>query len=318
MDDEIVFNHTYYFVNETIPEIARQKIPCSCFDYYSKSFIQKLRRRLQKIRLRLCKYQDYPFLKTAELFAYDLPFLSLCIGNHSYSSLSDAPNWLTVTQPGSANYIRRQKKANSLLGKIQSVVFGDIFVHYLGNNKQCKAFYLTEKNTSPVLEGKSVYIHTLESMYENSSVKKRQFLVDMFGITREEINLFSKHPNLFFSQPFLHDCDITEEEYIELLQKIFRKYPKESIIIKTHPRDDFDYAKYFPELAVFSKSISSQFLYMIGVRPHKLITIASTAIEGFPESIECDYYGTSIHPKVEKLMGKNIVPGRKVNFISFS
>ena len=152
-------------------------------------------------------------------------------------------------------------------------------------------------------------------MYEKSSVQKRQFLVDLFGITREEIYLFNQYPNLFFSQPLLNDCDMTEEEYVELLQKIFRHYPTGSTIIKTHPRDDFDYAKHFPEIAVFSKSINSQFLYLIGLKPKRIITIASTAIEGFPESIECDYYGTSMHPKVENFLGSNVLPNRKVNYM---
>ena len=72
MDDDIIFNHTYYFVNELVPEEARNKIPCSCFEYYGKSFSQKLQRRINKIKLRFLKYIDYPFLNTAEIYAYDI------------------------------------------------------------------------------------------------------------------------------------------------------------------------------------------------------------------------------------------------------
>lgn len=317
MDDNVVFNHTYYFVNDVISEDIRKKIPCSYYDYSGRSFIQKIQRRFNKLKLRFCKYVDYPFLKSAELYAYDLPFISLCIGKRSYSLLADAPNWMTLNvQPASPIYTNQRKKANSLFGKIQRLIFGDIFVDYWGTNQQCKAVYLTEENVSPVLEGKSVYVNSLESLFDKSSDKKKQFIMNLFGIDAEIISTLNHYPNLFFSQPFMKDCGMTEEEYVDVLKQIFSHYPEESIVIKTHPRDEFDYKKYFPNVTMFSKVINSQLLYIMGVRPQKIITIASTAIEGFPETIECDYYGTSIHPKIEKYLGSNFRSSRKVNYIT--
>jgi hypothetical protein len=317
MDDDVVFKHTYYFVSEIIPEETRQKLPCSCFDYYGKSLIRQICRRFDKIKLRLCKYRDYPFLRSAELFAYDIPYLSMCIGERPYSLLSDAPNWLNLNmQPTSEVYIRQQKVAASLLGRVQRWVYGDLFVHYLGNNKQCKAVYLTEENKSPVLEGKSVYVQPLEMLYDKSSEKKRQFIKKLFNIQEEDIALLNQYPNIVFSQPLLQDCGLTEDEYVQVLEKIFKHYPKGSIVIKTHPRDTFDYQKYFSGIAVFTKSINSQLLYLAGVRPQRIITVSSTAIEGFPETIECDYYGNSIHQKVEAYLGSNFKSNRKVNYIT--
>ena len=163
MDDDVVFNHTYYFINEVIPEKVCEELPCSCYEHYGKSFGQKLYRWYLKIRLRFFKYIDYPFLKTAELYAYDMPFLSLCIGNRSYSLLSDAPNWMTLNvQLNSPIFQGQQKKATSFWGKIQRLVLGDVFVNYWGNNKQCKAVYLTEKNVTPILDDKTVFIQSLE------------------------------------------------------------------------------------------------------------------------------------------------------------
>ncbi len=315
MDDDIVFNHTYYFVNELVPEEARNKIPCSSFEYYGKSFSQKLQRRINKIKLQFLKYIDYPFLSTAEIYAYDVPYLSLCIGKRPYSLLSDAPNWVTLhMQPTSMVYVRMQQKSNSLLGKIQSLIYGDLFVNYLGNNKQCKTIYLTEENKySPILEAKKVCIQPLDVLYSNSSDQKRKFIMKMFHITPMDIDTLNKYPIIFFSQPLMNDCGLTEEEYIEILQKIFAHYSKGSILIKTHPRDTFEYNKFFPEINVFTKVINSQLLYLMGVSPQRIVTISSTAIEGFPETIECDYFGVSIHPKVEKYLGNNFTPRRKVN-----
>ena len=315
MDDDIVFHHTYFFLNEIIPDNVRNRLPHAYLNYFGKKWTEKINRRLKKLRLRFFKYVDYPFLKKAEIFGYDLPYGSLCIGKRSYNLLPDAPNCLTLnSQYDSAEYIRMQKKANSLIGKMQRIVFGDLFVHYLGHNSQCKAIYLTEENTTPVLHGKDVHIQSLSSMWDNASANKKQFIMSLFDITENDIILLNSRPNLFFSQPMEKDCGLTEDEYKMVLSNIFSNYQPNSITIKTHPRDKFDYAKYFPDIVVFTKSISSQLLYLMGVTPKKLITITSTAIEGFPESIECDYYGGHVHPKIERFFGDTYKPKRNVNY----
>ena len=314
MDDDIVFRHTFYFVNELIPENVRSHIPCHCFNYFGKEAKHKLYRRVAKLKLRFFKYVDFPFLKTAEIFAYDLPYGSLCIGNRKYNLLPDAPNCLTLnSQYDSAEYIRMQNHANSLMGKLQCILFGDLFVHYLGHNSQCKAVFMTEENTTPVIEGKDVHIRPLPSMWDNASEGKRGFVMGLFDITSDDITLLNSRPNLFFSQPFINDCGLTEAEYVGVLAEIFNNYPTGSVIIKTHPRDNFAYTKHFPDILVFSKPISSQLLVLMGVIPQRIITITSTAIEGFPENVECDYYGIHIHPKIEQYFGENYKPTRAVN-----
>lgn len=313
MEDDIAFRHTFYFVNELIPKNVRSHIPCQCFNYFGKEATHKLYRRVAKLRLRFFKYVDFPFLKTSEIFAYDLPYGSLCIGNRNYNLLPDAPNCLTLnSQYDSAEYIRMQNHSNSMIGKLQRLLFGDLFVHYFGDNKQCKAIYLTEENTTHVLEGKEVHIQSLQEMWEKSSERKKEFLMRLFNITPNTILFLNSRPNLFFSQPLMNDCGLSESEYVAVLTKIFHNYPPNSLIIKTHPRDKFDYTKHFPDISLFSEPISSQFLHLMGATPKKIITITSTAIEGFPESIECDYYGVHLHPKLEHFFGNNFVPKRSV------
>lgn len=315
MEDDIAFRHTYFFVNELIPENVCAQLPCQCFNYFGKEVSNKLTRRMIKFKLRFFKYIDFPFLKTAEIFAYDLPYGSLCIGNRNYNLLPDAPNCMTLnSQYDSAEYIRMQNHANSLVGKLQRIVFGNLFVHYLGHNNQCKAVYLTEENLTPVLNGRFVSIQSLQSLWEKSSKRKKEFILGLFDVTATDIAFLNSRPNLFFSQPMMKDCGLTESEYVDVLSKIFQNYQTGSVIIKTHPRDKFDYTKHFSDVLVFSKSISSQLLHITGVSPQKIITISSTAIEGFPESISCDYYGIHVHPKIKRHFGDNYKPVRSVNY----
>jgi len=314
MDDDTVFHHTYYFFNDTIPVNIQQHFPCSVYKYINRSIKDKILKRVHKIQLRYFKYSQFPFLQSAEIYAYDIPYLNLCIGKRPYKLLADAPNYLTLlTQEDSQERIRNEMHANSILGKIKGFFFGDIYIHFHGNNSQCKTILLTEENTSPVLSGKEVLIQPLETLYENSSNKKQVLLKNMFGISDADIEFLKSRPNLFFSQPMIKDCGLTSAEYVEVLNRIFSHYTPHSIMIKAHPRDTFDYKKYFPDVELFSKPVNSQLLNIFGLRPRRMFTICSSAIEGFPESIECDYYGAQLHPKMEHFFGNKYRPFRKVN-----
>ncbi|MBR6929048.1 MAG: hypothetical protein IKH61_02335 [Bacteroidales bacterium] len=315
MEDDIAFHHTYYFFSDTIPMSVIKQLPCWRIKFVNRSIKDKVLKRINKIKLRFFKYQIYPFLKNAEIFAYDIPYLSLCIGKRPYSLLADAPNWVTLLcQEHSHEYIRNKKHANSLLGKMEGLFFGDLYIHFHGQNHQCKAIYLTEDNTAPVLEGKEVYINSMTSLWNQASDAKKQFIMKLFDITNEDIAILSSRQNIFFTQPIIEVFKLSEEEYLSVLVKIFQNYPSDSLIIKTHPLDKFDYKKHFPEIRLFTKPISSQLLQILGLSPAKVITIASTAIEAFPETVECDFYGFRILPKIEKSVDDNYKPFRKVNF----
>jgi hypothetical protein len=316
MDDDTVFHHTYYFFNDVIPEKIQQNFPCSVYKYINKSIKDKVLKRTHKLQLRYFKYSQFPFLKSAEIYAYDIPYLSLCIGNRPYNLLADAPHYLTLlTQENSQEHIRNEKRAQSLSGKIKGLFFGDIYIHFHGSNSQCKRILLTEENTSPVLKGKEVLINPLDILYESSSKEKKDFLKNILNISDYDIELLKSRPNLFFSQPMTKDCGLTDAEYVEVLKHIFQNYPTHTIMVKAHPRDTFDYKAYFPDVELFSKPINSQILSILGLCPQRIFTICSTAIEGFPESSECDYYGAHVHPKIERFFGNNYKPFRKVNMI---
>lgn len=314
LDDDVVFHHTYFFLSEIIPNAISKQLPSTCFQHFKSSWKKEIIKRIHKLTLRLFKYHSFPFLRECELFAYDLPYTSLCIGNRNYSLLADAQNWLTLNmQENSAEYQRQQENKSKLLTKAQELIFGNVFVNYFGNNKQCTDIYLTEKNQSPVLDGKNIHIDSLDELWEHSSIRKKEFIKSLFGITSEDILLLNSRSILFFTQPIISDCSLTTEEYTELMKFIKREYGEDNLIIKTHPRDKFDYQKFFPKAVVFEKKINSQLLYLVGVRPQKIVTFFSTAIEAFPEDIECDYYGTSIHDKVKQCFGTDYTAKRAVN-----
>jgi hypothetical protein len=316
LPDDIILHHSYYFTVDTMPSSVKKGIPCSTYLLGKGSLLNEIEKRFQKLLFRFFKYRNFPFLKTANIFAYDLPYLNLLIGKREYSLLADAPNWLTLNvQEHSLEYKRLLQRASSIKGKIQRLVFGNLFVNCYGNNNQCKVIYLTEENSSPILKGKQVIINSLQELWTESSLAKQEFIKELFDISDNDVNLLNNRPIIFFSQPLLDDCHLTEDEWVQINRSIFSHYDHNKLLIKTHPRDTFDYKKHFPDIVIYNKIVNTQLLSLVGVKPEKVATICSTAIEAFPESIECDYYGTGIHPKIMNYLGKDYKPNRKVNNI---
>jgi len=300
VEEEIAREHTYYFFTDVIPITIRKRLACTCyFQHPDSSIYLALKKRLHKLAIAFFKTLKYPFLKTAHIYAFDYPVLCLYIGNRKYHMLSDAPQCFTYNMQADSDEYRRQiTRRHSFLWWIQKFIYGDIYSDYYGNNKWCQVIHLTEENQSPILENKNISIQSLENLWSTSSDSKKQFVLSLFDITQEDIKLLSSRPILFFSQPLKDDCNLSEDEYFSILNRLFSHYKTQDILIKTHPRDKFDYAKYFPEIPVYSKSVNSQLLQLIGLIPKKVVTFFSSAVEAFPESVECDYYGTDFHAKV--------------------
>lgn len=315
VDENTAKYHTYYFFTDVIPESIHRRLASTCYvREKDTNLITAVKKRLKKLHIAWFKSCTYPFLKTAHIFAFDFPVLCLYIGNRPYDLLSDAPGCITYNmQENSEEYRRQMKLSGSLLGKIQKLLYGDVYINYYGNNKWCKSIFLTEENISPILNGKDVHIQSLDSLWDAASESKRQFIMSLFDITDEDIKLLNSKPYLYFSQPLREDCDLTDKEFSELLRRLFAHYDVNNILVKTHPRDKFDYKAYFPDITIYSKPVNSQFLQLFGLKPKKVITFFSSAVESFSDTVECDYYGVEIHPNVYARYGAVYQPKRKVN-----
>lgn len=305
VDEHIARYHTYYFLNDTVSPKVREQLIST---YYSQrpdsTFIFALKKRLRKIGIAFFKTIKYPFLNTARIYAFDYPVLCIYIGNRPYEMLSDAPQCFTYhMRENSEEYQRQIARRHTLLWWVQKLIYGDIYADYYGNNKWCQCIHLLEENQSPILDSKNVKIQSLEELWSNATESKRQFIISLFGLNSEDISLLRNKPIIFFTQPLIEDCKLSYDDYCDLLNKLFSHYDKNDIIIKTHPRDKFDYSKYFPEIAVYSKTVNSQLLQLLGLSPKRVVTFCSSAVEAFPESVECDYYGTNVHPSVQAFFG---------------
>ena len=316
-DEDTVANHTAYFFSDTIDKNIARRLNARYYKIKAHTWQEAVRLRLRKLQLRFFKYAMFPYLKTADIYALDLGYLSLLIGSRNYSLLSDAPDCLTMNmQSDSPLYVQQRKHAESFTGKLQRLIFGDVFVDFYGNNHQCTDIYLGEENFSSVLEGKRVHIQSLRSLWDNADDSHRRFVLNVFDFSEDDMQLLRERPILFFTQPLAGDFHLSDEEYSELLQRIFSHYPQQQLLIKIHPRDKFEYGKYFPDLPVFSKVINSQLMTMCGVVPKRAVTVFSSAVFDMPDSTEVDFYGPDIHPKIAANVCSVMRPKRKYNKVN--
>ncbi len=314
-DDDIVFNHTHYFLTDTSNAKIREALHATYFQSsFGTDLRSRIKRKIVKIKYVLSR-RKYPFLKTAAIFANG-SVSSLWIGNRSYSLLADAPDSLTHNMnEDSLEWKRQQLKWNKLSGKIEALIYGKPMLLYLGNNNQCTDIYLTEENFSPVLKGKRVHVESLESLWNKASEQKKDFILQLFDINEETKKILSSKPLWFFTQPFTTDAKMTDEEYALLLQKIIDKYGESNLLIKLHPRDKFNYKQFFPNITIFDKRVNMQLLILAHLLPQKAVAICTGAIDCLPETVELDWLGAGVHDKVLSFFGDSIYPHRKYQLV---
>lgn len=316
-DEDMVKCHTCYFLGYGVSRKVSAHLPAVFFDMKQKGAKEGGARIWGKVLARMTKYVQYPFLRQARIFAIDQGFVAPLIGHKSYSLLSDGP--LTMQQnmrPDSAEYQRQLRKQHSAQGFVEGFLFGPVAVRALGNNKQCKAFYLTEENDCPVLEGRPVHIKSLRQMWKESSAEKQSLIMRVFDVTEKDAEVLGEREVIFLTQPIVQDCGLSEDEYACLLEQIFSHYGQQNLLLKLHPRDKFDYKRYFPEVAVYDKPVNMQLLALVGAHARCAATICSSSVNSFDESVDVDWYGSRIHPKVEAFFGDAVPPMRSYRQVS--
>lgn len=306
-DVETARHRTKYVLGGAIPTDIAQRLGADhLWSPVKKHKQNDVARWVYKIWLKITGSCRFRYLNHTRIYAQDMGALSVVLGRHHYSMLPDAPNFMTLNmQCNSAEYMRQQRIAHSARGRLQALIFGNIFVHNLGDNDQCDTIFLSEENTSPVLEGKQVCIHTLEAMWHDAPDEKRDFVLQVFQVTDDDLRLINSKPVIFFSQALVADNILTESEYATLLSGILSHYDIKEVLIKTHPRDHFDYTRFNPALTVFDKKINIQLLAFFCNKVKRVATICSTSVESFPESVQADWFGPGVHPAIERFYGTN-------------
>lgn len=310
-EENVIKNHTYYIVGSGIKlEIASRLPQYTQFDTTPcRTLWQKIKRVFVKLNLR-CAKNRFPFMQTAKIYAQDYLYPIVAIGKRPYTMLQESPLHLTVNYGKNSQDLKRVKEhLQSLSGKIERWLYGEVLLNLPASTAQCQKIFLTEPNDSPLLAGKEYEILSLASLWERSSETKKDFVRGIFHVSKEEVQI--SRCNVFLTQPLVDDGILTTSEYKALLDKLFSHYKSSDLCIKVHPRDTYDYSTNFPNLRLMNKPINLELLFLLGWKCSSVISICSTAVNAVPEEIDVEWYGAEVHPKLSDYFGNTMLPCRK-------
>lgn len=199
-----------------------------------------------------------------------------------------------LIEDGTMNYIPQ-----TYIRSIKNILFSK---PKFGVYKNVKKIYLTGLAPIPSKIEKKVEIISLNELWKNKTIREKEKILGIFGFNNKIIKSIKERSIILYTQPLSEDGVISEKEKIELYSKIILKYPKEKLILKTHPREMTQYKKLFKDILILDQNFPSEILELLEIKFEKGVTLFSTAVLNAKVK-EIDFYGTEIHPKLLKKFG---------------
>lgn len=223
-------------------------------------------------------------------------------GNYDAMDFFIVKRNIYVLEDGTVNYtlFTKQKKKN-IIRKILKCKNPFFLTEYY---KKCiKKIYLTGIAPIPEEIKSKAEIINLKKLWVRKNEEERKEILEIFGLTKEKIQLYKKRKYILFTQPLSEDGILEEEEKIKLYRKILANYDALKIIIKMHPREKTKYKEIFKNIEIIEDKFPSELLSFAEIKFEKIITIFSTAALNMDKNLQIDWYGTEVHPKILKEFG---------------
>lgn len=293
--------NTLFFVGNVIPEPISSKLGNVCrIDYKVPNWWGI--KNLLKAKYGLRKYRRV--INHSIIYAQDhLAFSGLVIGQCDYTLLEDGPGIFTAYKsisfmnPSPIRGIRSTLKDFFIIRHNSSET--------LGRSNHCKSvLYTTPSDSdSELLVGKECILLDLKSLWENANSEKKRYIMDVFGINKEDYLMYKQSKVIVFSQPLSQDCHLNDEEIVDIYSPYINQYKDEGVIIKPHPRDNFDYKSRFPDVAIMNCKAPMQILSIMGLSFKKAITVCSSAVSSMNSDCEILWIGAGVNKKILAVYG---------------
>lgn len=291
--DEDKLKKTVYFVGKNLQDCnlpAKVNMP-DVTPYTTKSLIHY---RLKCLKYRFC-------LMKTNIYAQDhLSFSAPLIDNLKYTELEDCPNYFSVL----VSRVPKEPPFVPCIGSyIYNIKVGRIYNRYGGFNPWCINRIVTTDSDVNLFGRLGLHCEqvNLSQLWKEASSSKKQFIKNVFSLSEVE-NLISKKV-VIFSQPLVKDAHFTCEEFAALYRPYIEKFGVENILVKIHPRDEFDYKKYFPGITTLKTKAPQQLLSAMGIKFKIAITVCSSAVSSMDEDCEIVWIGAEVDDRIVKAYG---------------
>lgn len=191
---------------------------------------------------------------------------------------------------------------------IESIVYYLFFKKKLLNEKEklfkrINRYYATEMAPKDLLFENITQRISLKKLWKGKKEEEKQEILKIFNFDESILTKLKKGKILLLTQALDNGGLISEKEKIELYKRILEKYPKQEVIIKTHPRETTDYRKIFKEYIIIDEQFPMELIPLIGENIQKVVTISSGGVNLFVGKAEIDFYGNEISERLLKKAG---------------
>lgn len=281
-----------FFVSYRIPKHIRNKInhyliPHIDYENYDNSTtLNKIKKRIINISKRIygiLKIRCVLYLKTRnyKVKAYGPGHLYYSFPIYEYEESY-------LLEDGLGNYVFEIKEPeynNTLRSKI---------LHFFGaysgsgSHKNIKKVYLTQDNVPDIIKNKTEVID-IKNLWDMKTDDEKNKILEIYDI-KEVINNLNDNLVLLLTQCISEDQYLTLDEEIELYRHLIEKQETNNVIIKIHPREKKDYAKYFPNIKIINKPFPLEIFKCLDIKIDKIVTVSSTAALNFVNYCEIEIY----------------------------
>lgn len=232
--------------------------------------------------------KKYYFNKNIEIYGVD---------NKNYSVLKRRGYY--IIEDGLNDYLKKNLTFFQIMKQL--ILLNNPFQYSFGYSFHVKKAYFSQKERLNIHLDSKVKIVNLEKLWDKKEKEEREEILKLFNF--KKLKTLETKKNILLTQPLSEDGFISENEKIEIYKKIIRKYEKNSIVIKSHPREKTKYKNYFSDCHILEGNYPLELLTLEGVVFRRVITIFSTAAFNFGKNTEINFYGTRVHPKLLEKWG---------------
>lgn len=251
-------------------------------------------------RLKCLKYRCA--LSHSKIFAQDhLYFSPSLIDNLPYTLIEDCPNFFT-----NFDYHFLLYDAKNFRKRIHNFFIGRIDKHYRGYNPWCTNRIITSDTDKSFFDNLNNYKYeqiSIQQLWDKVSDVKSNLILTAYNLHDIDFSAFTHRKVVIFSQPLCNDAHFSYCEQRDLFLPYVEKYGAENILIKLHPRDNFDYKKAYPGVGILSTKAPQQLLSLMGLKFDTAITCCSSAISCMDKECKIIWIGSEFDKRVERAYG---------------
>ena len=285
-------NNTFFFFAHTLPVNLRSHFPNSTFLNIKGSWIYKFNFLLAPYMI-VKRFIKWPFLFKADIYGLDFYWFLLRGLKNNY--IEDCPFVLDIWETSSLYKFYIEAENTNLIKKLlRRLLYGEYYLHPVGTSSSTKAIYTSIPYNKPYHKGLPNIVVDLRKAWRDSCEEKKNFILSVYGITNEDLELMKTRNVLILTQPMYIDKVMSRDEQIDIYREMIDKYGILNVIVKPHPRDTLDYKGLFPGVIYFNKVVPMQLLAILGVNFKKVATVNSSSALSFGKDADIDWWAEQL------------------------